>query len=125
MTAAVNTAGLTSRLVNRMLGIKPLANLAKHQARQMMIKRAEKIGVPWTKKYKRCAHVIGKLRVCKTLSWTTQTTTAVHSTPMKRQPPQWEAALEVEVAIRRPCKFGPMLERKETPNFARVSITSY
>ncbi len=50
MTAAVNTApGLTSRLVNGVLAIKPLANLAKHQARQMMIKRAEKIGVPWTK----------------------------------------------------------------------------
>ncbi len=50
MTAAVNTApGLASRLVNRVLAIKPLANLAKHQARQMMIERAEKIGVPWTK----------------------------------------------------------------------------
>ncbi len=50
MTVAVNTApGLTSRLVNGVLAIKPLANLAKHQARQMMIKRAEKIGVPWTK----------------------------------------------------------------------------
>lgn len=50
MTAAINTAPrLASRLVNRVLAIKPLANLAKHQARQMMIKRAEKIGVPWTK----------------------------------------------------------------------------
>lgn len=50
MTAAVNTtSGLASRLVNTVLAIKPLANLAKHQARQMMIKRAEKIGVPWTK----------------------------------------------------------------------------
>lgn len=50
MTAAVNTApGLASRLVNGVLAIKPLANLAKHQARQMMILRAEKIGVPWTK----------------------------------------------------------------------------
>lgn len=49
MTAAVNTVpGLASRLVNGILAIKPLANLAKHQARQMMIKRAEKIGVPWT-----------------------------------------------------------------------------
>lgn len=47
---AVNTApGLASRLVNKVLAIKPLANLAKHQARQMMILRAEKIGVPWTK----------------------------------------------------------------------------
>ncbi|MCG6134920.1 MAG: class I SAM-dependent methyltransferase [Nostoc sp. LLA-1] len=49
MTAAVTTApGLASRLVNGILAIKPLANLAKHQARQMMIKRAERIGVPWT-----------------------------------------------------------------------------
>jgi hypothetical protein len=50
MTATVNTApGLASRLVNGVLAIKPIANVAKHQARQMMIKRAEKIGVPWTK----------------------------------------------------------------------------
>src|SRR4028118_1189945 len=48
MTTAVNTAPtLTSQLVNGLLSIKPLANLAKHQARNMMIKRAEKIGVPW------------------------------------------------------------------------------
>jgi len=48
MTATVNTnPGLASRLVNGVLSIKPLANLAKHQAREMMIKRAEKIGVHW------------------------------------------------------------------------------
>ncbi|AFY48140.1 methylase involved in ubiquinone/menaquinone biosynthesis [Nostoc sp. PCC 7524] len=53
MTAAVNTApSIASRLVNGILAIKPLANLAKHQARQMMIKRAEKIGVPWTQEVK-------------------------------------------------------------------------
>jgi len=53
MTAAATTApGLVSRLVNGILAIKPLANLAKHQARQMMIKRAEKIGVPWTQEVK-------------------------------------------------------------------------
>jgi ubiquinone/menaquinone biosynthesis C-methylase UbiE len=53
MTVAVNTSpGLASRLVNGILAIKPLANLAKHQARQMMIKRAEKIGVPWTNEVK-------------------------------------------------------------------------
>lgn len=53
MTAATTTTpGLASRLVNGILGIKPLANLAKHQARQMMIKRAEKIGVPWTQEVK-------------------------------------------------------------------------
>ncbi len=49
MTAAVNTnIGFACRLVNTILAIQPLANLAKHQARQMMIKRAERIGVPWT-----------------------------------------------------------------------------
>ncbi len=49
MTASVApTPGLSSRLVNGLLAIKPLANLAKHQARQMMIKRAASIGVQWT-----------------------------------------------------------------------------
>lgn len=36
-----------SRLVNGLLSVKPLAKLAKHQARNMMIKRAEKLGIPW------------------------------------------------------------------------------
>jgi ubiquinone/menaquinone biosynthesis C-methylase UbiE len=40
-------SGLASRLVNQFLGIKPLANLAKMQARKMMVDRAEAIGVPW------------------------------------------------------------------------------
>ncbi len=49
MSVAVkNSPDLASRLVNGVLAIKPLADFAKHQARQMMIKRAEKIGVPWT-----------------------------------------------------------------------------
>jgi hypothetical protein len=48
MTTAVQTApNFTSQLVNGLLSIKPLASLAKHQARSMMIKRAEEIGVPW------------------------------------------------------------------------------
>ncbi|MGL5064957.1 MAG: class I SAM-dependent methyltransferase [Microcoleus sp.] len=48
MTAAVNTTpGLASRLVNGVLSIKPLAEFAKYKAREMMIKRAERIGVHW------------------------------------------------------------------------------
>lgn len=48
MTAAVSTRpGAISHFVNGVLSIKPLAKLAKHQARQMMIQRAEKMGVPW------------------------------------------------------------------------------
>jgi ubiquinone/menaquinone biosynthesis C-methylase UbiE len=45
--------GLASRLINTILAIKPLANFAKQQAREMMIKRAEKIGVPWRENVKK------------------------------------------------------------------------
>ena len=48
MTAAVDIKpSFTSRLVNRVLAIKPLATLAKQRARNMMIARAETIGVYW------------------------------------------------------------------------------
>jgi ubiquinone/menaquinone biosynthesis C-methylase UbiE len=40
---------LASRLVNGILSIKPVFDLARYRARTMMIKRAESIGVPWTK----------------------------------------------------------------------------
>lgn len=101
MTTVVNTApGLTSRLVNGVLAIKPLANLAKHQARQMMIKRAEKIGVPWRK----------EVQELKSHDWETQLTQVQN--PNLVYPDyylksfhayetgnlSWEAALEVEVA---------------------------
>jgi SAM-dependent methyltransferase len=42
-----STPSLASQFVNGILAVKPLANLAKHQARTMMIKRAESIGVYW------------------------------------------------------------------------------
>jgi ubiquinone/menaquinone biosynthesis C-methylase UbiE len=47
MVTTIAAPTLASRLVNRVLAIKPLANLAKHRARQMMIQRAESIGVHW------------------------------------------------------------------------------
>jgi ubiquinone/menaquinone biosynthesis C-methylase UbiE len=46
--AAAASIGLASRLINGALAIAPIANLLKHQARSMMIKRAESIGVQWT-----------------------------------------------------------------------------
>ena len=49
MTATSSAPNLASRLINGILAVKPLANLAKQQARQMMIKRAESVGVYWTK----------------------------------------------------------------------------
>ena len=45
--------GLASRLVNTILAIEPLAKFAKTRARNMMIKRAESIGVPWRENVKK------------------------------------------------------------------------
>lgn len=44
---------LASRFVNGVLAIKPLANMAKYQARKMMIDRAEAMGVPWRSEVER------------------------------------------------------------------------
>ncbi|NJL47630.1 MAG: class I SAM-dependent methyltransferase [Leptolyngbyaceae cyanobacterium SM2_5_2] len=46
MTAA-SAPNLLSGIVNQVLAIKPLWNLAKDRARQMMVTRAESMGVPW------------------------------------------------------------------------------
>lgn len=101
MTAVVKTApGLGSRFVNQVLAIKPLANLAKHQARQMMIKRAEKIGVPWTT-------TVQKLRSQDWESHLTQVQNPQLAYPdyyccsfhaYDKGNLSWDAALEVEVA---------------------------
>ncbi|NDJ16495.1 class I SAM-dependent methyltransferase [Myxacorys almedinensis] len=48
MTAApISKPRLVTQAVNGLLAIKPLFNLAKYRARQMMIRRAESIGVAW------------------------------------------------------------------------------
>lgn len=46
---AMTADSLAVRLVNHFLAVKPLANLARQQARKMMIQRAESVGVQWTK----------------------------------------------------------------------------
>ncbi len=48
MTTTINpTDRLVSQLVNSLLSIAPLAKFAKYQARELIIKRAEAIGVAW------------------------------------------------------------------------------
>ena len=100
MTATVSAPTFTSRLVNGVLAIKPLANLAKNRARQMMIKRAESIGVYWTK----------EVAELKARDWNTDL--AAVKNPELQYPDYyvtsfhayeegnlgWEPALEVEVA---------------------------
>lgn len=40
--------GFTDALIRGALGVKPLWAVAKHQARRMMIQRAERLGIPWS-----------------------------------------------------------------------------
>ncbi|GAB4329942.1 MAG: class I SAM-dependent methyltransferase [Leptolyngbyaceae cyanobacterium] len=95
---------LASRLVNGVLSIKPLAKLAKNRARNMMIKRAESIGVYWRQ----------EVAALKARDWSTDL--AAVQNPNLQHPEQypdyyvtsfhayeegnlgWEPALEVEVA---------------------------
>lgn len=101
MTAAVNSApGLASQLINSILAIKPLANLARHRARQMMIQRAESIGVDW----------LGEVQTLRDRDWSGDL--AQVQNPELQYPDYyfrsfhaydqgnlgWEPAIEVEVA---------------------------
>lgn len=98
----MTTAGLTSTLINSILSIKPLATFAKHQARQMIVKRAEKIGVPWRE----------EVKTLQTLDWTPRLQAIQNpniSYPDYYLQPFhaydkgdlcWEAALEAEVAAK-------------------------
>lgn len=98
----MTTAGLTSNLINGILSIKPLATLAKHQARKMIIKRAEKIGVPWRE----------EVKTLQTIDWTPRLQTiqnpnitypAYYLQPFHAYDQGdlcWEAALEAEVAAK-------------------------
>lgn len=48
-------ADLLSQLVNLMIHTKPLYKVMKYQARQVLIKTAEKKGIPWRKNYQELA----------------------------------------------------------------------
>jgi ubiquinone/menaquinone biosynthesis C-methylase UbiE len=45
--ATVTAPDFRSQMITGLLGLKPLAAVAKHQARQMMIRRAATIGIDW------------------------------------------------------------------------------
>jgi ubiquinone/menaquinone biosynthesis C-methylase UbiE len=101
MTTAVNTAPtLTSQLVNGLLSIKPLANLAKHQARNMMIKRAEKIGVPWRQRVEELRSYDWDSELAEVqntqLTYPDYYLRSFHAYDKGNL--SWDAALEVEVA---------------------------
>lgn len=103
MTVAANTTpGLASRLVNGVLSIKPLANLAKHQARKMMIERAERIGVHWNQEVEalRSQDLEGEMAKVQNpqISYPEYYLRSFHAYDLGDL--CWEAATEVEVAAR-------------------------
>ncbi|RQH18233.1 SAM-dependent methyltransferase, partial [Okeania hirsuta] len=91
---------LATKLVNGILSIKPLANFAKTQARKMIIKRAEKIGVPWRKQAKELSErnwdreweIVNN----PNLSYPEYYLTSFHA--YEKGNMSWEAATEVEAA---------------------------
>jgi ubiquinone/menaquinone biosynthesis C-methylase UbiE len=109
MTATIKpTDRLVSQLVNSLLAIKPLAKFAKSQARELIIKRAESIGVAWRDDVKFLRSRGGS----EALSPQWETDLAKITNPNLQYPGyyltsfhaydrgnmSWDAAMEVEVA---------------------------
>ena len=93
---------LTSRLVQGILSIKPLADFAKSRARQMMIKRAEAIGVPWRENVQQLSDRNWSEDFTQIqnpdLKYPDYYTTSFHAYPEGNL--SWKAAWEVESAAR-------------------------
>lgn len=101
MTTTVSgVPNIASGLVNGLLSIKPVANFAKHQARSMMIKRAEKIGVPWTKQVQELRQRDWESELVQVentqLTYPEYYLCSFHA--YEKGNLSWDAALEVEVA---------------------------
>ncbi len=101
-TPSPTKIGIASHLVNRVLAIKPLANFAKNRARNMMVKRAEAIGVPWRDNVKQLSdrHWDGELAAIENpnLQYPDYYTTSFHAYDEGNL--SWKAAWEVESASR-------------------------
>ncbi|MDY6785425.1 MAG: class I SAM-dependent methyltransferase [Cyanobacteriota bacterium] len=100
MTATTSSPGLASRLINGILAIKPLANLAKNRARNMMIQRAEDLGVPWRDRVRELSRYDWDSRLKQVrdanLTYPDYYLRSFHAYDTGNL--SWEAAWEVEVA---------------------------
>ncbi|MEA5593808.1 class I SAM-dependent methyltransferase [Rivularia sp. UHCC 0363] len=98
--ATKNTVPLSTRLINGLLGIKPLYGIAKHQARQMMVKRGERIGVPWKKQVEEMKAIDWESEIKKIensrVSYPDYYMTSFHA--YQEGNLGWKPALELEVA---------------------------
>lgn len=95
-----NNLDIPSRLINNILSIKPLADFAKNQARQMIIKRAEKMGIRWREESMklRSHHWEEEMQAIHnpSLQYPDYYTCSFHA--YEKGNLSWEAASEVEVA---------------------------
>ena len=103
MSATTKTKiSIASRLVNSVLAIKPLANFAKNRARNMMVKRAEAIGVPWRDNVKQLSDRDWNSELAAIqnpdLQYPDYYTTSFHA--YEEGNLSWKAAWEVESAAR-------------------------
>ena len=103
MSATTKTEiSMASRLVNNVLAIKPLANFAKNRARNMMVKRAEAIGVPWRDNVKQLSDRDWNSELAAiqnpNLQYPDYYTTSFHAYEAGNL--SWKAAWEVESAAR-------------------------
>jgi SAM-dependent methyltransferase len=96
----MTTDSLAVRLVNQLLSVKPLANLARQQARKMMIQRAESVGVRWTEQVATLRQRPWKSELALVedarLDYPEYYLKPFHAYPQGNL--CWDAALEVEVA---------------------------
>ena len=103
MSATTKTKiSMASRLVNNVLAIKPLADFAKNRARNMMVKRAEAIGVPWRDNVKQLSDRNWNSELAAiqnpNLQYPDYYTTSFHAYEAGNL--SWKAAWEVESAAR-------------------------
>jgi len=100
MSATTLTNRFASHLVNRILAIKPLANFAKTRARNMMIERAERLGVPWREKVKALRQLDWESKLAEVqdpnLTYPDYYLRSFHAYDEGNL--NWDAALEVECA---------------------------
>jgi ubiquinone/menaquinone biosynthesis C-methylase UbiE len=109
MTSTIKpTDRIASQIVNSLLSIKPIAKFAKYQARELIIKRAESIGVAWRDDVK----FLRSRGSSEAFSPQWETDLAKITTPDLEYPKyyltsfhaydrgnmSWDAAMEVEVA---------------------------
>jgi ubiquinone/menaquinone biosynthesis C-methylase UbiE len=101
-TSISQNPDLASRLVNTVLGIRPLASFAKNRARKMMIQRAENLGISWRKQVETLQALDWQDHLAAVqdpnLSYPDYYCTSFHAYELGNL--SWQAAWEVEVAAK-------------------------